>query len=163
VARHRVVLDTNVVVSAHLRTDGRQALILELGLARRFQLCVSEDLLAEYEEVLLRPRFGFDLRLVRRSMKAIRDAALVVKPQKKFRITRDPSDDCHPERGRFSTDEGSLLIIARFLDCAVAARAAFLVTQNLSRAQSRDFPPRFRGVRIIPPIEFVEVLAAEIL
>lgn len=138
-ARRRVVLDTNVVVSAHLRADGRQALILELGLARRFQLCVSEDLLAEYEEVLLRPRFAFDPRLVGRSMKAIRDAALVVKPRKEFRITRDPDDN-------------------KVLDCAVEAHAAFLVTGNV-----RHFPVRFRGVRIIPPVEFVELLAAEIL
>jgi putative PIN family toxin of toxin-antitoxin system len=156
VARHRVVLDTNVVVSAYLRADGRQALILELGLAGRFQLCVSEDLPAEYDEVLLRSRFGFDSRLVNRSMKAIRDAALVVRPQKAFRITRDPSDDCHSEPRPCQGEES-------LLDCAVEARAAFLVTQNLSRAQSRDFPPRFRGVRIIPPVEFVELLAADIL
>jgi putative PIN family toxin of toxin-antitoxin system len=51
----RVVLDTNVVVSAFIKQHGKPAMVLRLGLARIFQLCISEAILLEYETVLRRP------------------------------------------------------------------------------------------------------------
>ncbi len=39
----KVVLDTNVVVSAHLTTGGLEAFVLDLALASKLQLYVSPD------------------------------------------------------------------------------------------------------------------------
>jgi predicted nucleic acid-binding protein len=44
-----LILDTNVLVSANLKSDGREALVVSLGLNRKVQLYVSEPILAEYE------------------------------------------------------------------------------------------------------------------
>lgn len=53
-SRLRVVLDTNVLISAALKPSGRQALVVELVAFRAVELCVSEAVLAEYREVFRR-------------------------------------------------------------------------------------------------------------
>jgi len=131
------VLDTNVIVSAHLKPDGREALILALALSERFSLVVSEALLDEYEGVLRRPRFGF-AATVTRSLREICRAARIVMPAEKLHVTRDPDDN-------------------KVLECAVEGHAAYLVTGN-----TRDFPAQYRQVRIIPPRQFLVILAAHL-
>jgi putative PIN family toxin of toxin-antitoxin system len=54
----RVVLDTNVIVSAHLNGDGFERHVLDLVLAGKLHLVVSPQILEEYEGVLCRPKFG---------------------------------------------------------------------------------------------------------
>lgn len=134
----KAVLDTNVVVSAHLQGQGREALILELALAGTFKLALSEALLEEYEGVLRRPRFGLDPGKIARSLRAIRDAALLVRPQKQLHVTRDPDDN-------------------KVLECAWEASAEYVVTGN-----TRHFPTEYQGTRIIPPRQFLEILAARL-
>lgn len=51
----RVVLDTNIVVSALLSPHGSEAAVFRLALSGVIRLCVSEPVLREYEEVLSRP------------------------------------------------------------------------------------------------------------
>lgn len=53
-----VVVDTNVVVAGLLtaRADAPTALVLDGMLSARFSFLLSLDLVAEYREVLLRPR-----------------------------------------------------------------------------------------------------------
>ena len=46
-----LILDTNVLVSAILNSDGLEALVVSLGLNRKIRLYVSEPILAEYEQV----------------------------------------------------------------------------------------------------------------
>ena len=45
----RVVLDTNIVISATLRTGGLPEAVFNLAIHGVIQLCVSEVILAEYE------------------------------------------------------------------------------------------------------------------
>jgi putative PIN family toxin of toxin-antitoxin system len=54
----RVVLDTNVVVSAHLKSEGYERHVLDLVLAGKLQLAASEAILTEYADVLTRAKFG---------------------------------------------------------------------------------------------------------
>src|SRR5437762_1981694 len=56
----KVVIDTNVVVSASLVGQGPSAAILNLATHQRIQMFVSAAVLAEYEEVLRRPRLKLD-------------------------------------------------------------------------------------------------------
>ena len=53
----RVVLDTNVIVSALIAPRGQEALVFVLALRGQFEMCVSPAVLAEYHDVLHRPRF----------------------------------------------------------------------------------------------------------
>ncbi len=54
----RVVIDTNVLISALLQPQGLPAQVLLMSVAgRAARLCVSGEVYAEYEEVIRRPRF----------------------------------------------------------------------------------------------------------
>jgi predicted nucleic acid-binding protein len=57
----RVVIDTNIVVSANLKDYGLPAAVLDLATGRKVKMFVSPAVLAEYEDV----RFsGMDTRVV---------------------------------------------------------------------------------------------------
>jgi len=53
----RVVLDTNTIVSAFITPSGKPAAILQLVLRGDFEICFNSAILAEYEQVLYRPKF----------------------------------------------------------------------------------------------------------
>ncbi|MCP4164348.1 MAG: putative toxin-antitoxin system toxin component, PIN family [Chloroflexi bacterium] len=55
-----VVLDTNILVSALISSFGNPARILDLVLLGDLRHVYDDRILAEYREVLVRPRFGFD-------------------------------------------------------------------------------------------------------
>lgn len=54
----RIVIDTNVIVSSLIQRSYPYQIIYELFLENKIQLCVSDDILAEYYEVLARPKFA---------------------------------------------------------------------------------------------------------
>ena len=60
----RVVLDTNVLVSAILTPGGSAHQVVQLVLRGDLQLCLDARIRVEYREVLARGRFGFATRLV---------------------------------------------------------------------------------------------------
>jgi len=53
----KIVFDTNVIISALLQTGYPNKIISELFIEQKFQLCVLAELIAEYLEVLARPKF----------------------------------------------------------------------------------------------------------
>ena len=106
----RVVLDTNVVVSAYLNEDGIPHAILKLALAKAIRLCVSPPVVAEYEELLLRKSYPLDRRRAKLLLSQIQ-AVSIVNPAAGEPPTSDPDD-------------------GMFLDCARAAKAVYLVTGN---------------------------------
>ena len=53
----KIVLDTNIVVSGLLRSQGNPAQVLTLALAGSVQICHGERILAEYAEGLAPPPF----------------------------------------------------------------------------------------------------------
>jgi uncharacterized protein len=50
----RIVIDTNILVSALLQPDGLPAAVLMLALSGEAELCVSDAVFAEYDEVIRR-------------------------------------------------------------------------------------------------------------
>ena len=134
----RVVLDTNVVVSAHLKSEGYERHVLDLVLAGKLQLAVTEAILGEYADVLSRSKFGIGAKQVARSMRLIRVAARIVRPQHELKVTPYPADD-------------------RFLECADVARADYLVTGN-----KRHFPKSWRQTLIVNARELLEWIAPDL-
>ncbi len=53
----KVVIDTNVVVSSLIQNGYPYRIINELFIEGKFQLCVSDQIMTEYFEVLARPKF----------------------------------------------------------------------------------------------------------
>jgi putative PIN family toxin of toxin-antitoxin system len=133
----RVVLDTNVIVSALLRENGPEDLILKLVLNAFLELCVSEPILAEYEQVLRRKKFSFDPAAVDRALAHIRKVATNVSPKRILKISPDEQDN-------------------RFLECAEACRADYLVTGN-----KRHFPKSWKRARIVNARELLGLIAQQ--
>ena len=70
----RVVIDTNVVVSAALKPEGVEAAIVAAALGGLLQWSVSNAILAEYEGVLRRAKFSFKRRWIDHRLIEIRRA-----------------------------------------------------------------------------------------
>ena len=92
----RLVLDTNVVVSA-VCWGGKPRLLLEAAEQGRVELFTSSALLAELREVVSQPKFGSKVAAMRRSPGEIvgdyAKRAKEVVPERTSRITADPDDD----------------------------------------------------------------------
>lgn len=129
----KAVYDTNVIVSALLSSEGTPAILLDLAMRQEITLFVSEEILQEYEGVLLRPKFGFSEKLIKRFTRLLKTKSKVVKPRHLGLHLSDPGDD-------------------KFLECALAGKVNYLVTGN-----TRHFPtPAYKGIQIISPREFWE-------
>ena len=57
-SRPRIVIDTNVLISAAIKPAGLQAQVMALVAFRAVELFISEPVMAEYWEVFSRPRFS---------------------------------------------------------------------------------------------------------
>ena len=54
----KIVIDTNVLISALIQRSYPYLIIYDIFLKDNIQLCVSNDLMKEYYEVLCRPKFS---------------------------------------------------------------------------------------------------------
>ena len=87
----RVVVDTNVVVSANLIDKGPSAAILDLAANQRILMFVSAPVLAEYEEVLQRPRLKLDSARIMDALTVIGKTSTLVKPARSIKISEHES------------------------------------------------------------------------
>jgi len=79
----RIVLDTNILVSALLNSKGPPAEVFLLTvLEPDMQLCVSGDIYAEYEEVIRRPQFNRSDSEIEGTLRTVRESACL------FRLRR---------------------------------------------------------------------------
>jgi uncharacterized protein len=132
-----VILDTNVVVSALLNDEGREATVVDLAVTGAVRLFASDDILSEYEETLSQPKFPLDPDTVKRALDSLRAVAVIVEPMEQLAVSPHEPDN-------------------RFLECAEAAEANFLVTGN-----KRHFPAEWKGIRIVNAREFLDAIDIE--
>lgn len=130
----RIVLDTNVLVSAMLTGGGAPDMVLQLALQGELTLLADSRMLAEYDDVTARPRFAFDEPERRELLRVLGSIAepVVARP---LRLTLPDPDD------------------RVFVEVAVAGGADVVVTGN-----PKHFRPR-RGelpVAILTPRQLVD-------
>jgi putative PIN family toxin of toxin-antitoxin system len=130
----RVVIDTNILVSALLQPESLPAAVLMLVLAGEVRLCVSDAVFAEYDEVIRRPHLRRPPDVIEGTLQSIRRLGRWVRPSVTVEACTDPDDNI-------------------FLECAHAAAADYLVTGN-----KRHFPERWKKTRIIGARELVELI-----
>jgi uncharacterized protein len=88
----RVVLDTNILVSALLQPESLPARVFLTALAAgKARLCVSGDVYAEYEEVIRRPKFNRSEGVIEMALRAIRQNGFWVKPPRKSAPVSTPT------------------------------------------------------------------------
>lgn len=135
----RLVIDTNIIVSAALRPDGLQRTVLLLAITKPARLYISPAILAEYRAVLARPELGIRRGPRQQLMDLIRSKSRLVKPRRSIRAAADPDDD-------------------KFIECADAARADYLLTGN-----QRHFPKFWMRTKIISSREFIDIVGPHLL
>jgi putative PIN family toxin of toxin-antitoxin system len=94
----RLVVDTNIVVSAALKPDGLQRTVLVLAITKPARLYVSNAILTEYRDVLSRPEFQIRKGLRQQLLDLIRKRAHLVNPARAVEVTNDPDDNMFVER-----------------------------------------------------------------
>lgn len=100
---------------------GAEAHALDLAAVRKIQIYTTPAILTEYEEVLRRSKFSrISLKVIDGALELIRRLAILVNPEETLAVSSDESDN-------------------RFLECAVAAEADYLVTGN-----KRHFPAQWK-------------------
>ncbi|RMG03019.1 MAG: putative toxin-antitoxin system toxin component, PIN family [Nitrospirae bacterium] len=128
----KVVIDTNVIVSAFLNPYGKPAKILRLVIQGSLQIIADERILGEYESVLLRPRFNLPAEDVLNVMDTLRKISLYAPPYHGNLHLPDEGDE-------------------PFLEAALSGGADALITGN-----KKHFPPgRCKGIKVVSAEEFL--------
>jgi putative PIN family toxin of toxin-antitoxin system len=96
-----VVIDTNVLVSALLSKDSAPAKILGLVLNGLFTPCHDHRIMAEYRNVLRRPKFGLPTWAVTDLLEFIAESGLSVAPPPLAPSSADEADQKFYEVARF--------------------------------------------------------------
>ena len=135
----RLVLDTNILVSAALRPDELQRTVLLLAMTKPARLYVTKAILAEHREVLARPEFKIRKGLQLQLFQLIKNHAQLIVPARALQVASDSDGN-------------------KFLECADAARTDYLITGN-----QRHFPKFWKQTKIITSREFITIVAPHFL
>ena len=119
-----------------LRAGSLPEAVFNLAVGGLIQLCVSEPIMAEYEEVLGRPRLGIPREKIANAMDRIRQSCYLIPENAKVDVGACPADP----------DD---VIV---LECAESAATDYLATGN-----RKHYPAEWKQTRIVTAREFVEL------
>ena len=131
-----MILDTNILISACWKADGLEARVVGMVLAGAVTACVNDAVWAEYMEVSGRGKFAKKRGEIAGMLEGLGARGMRVGAGV-LELGERASDD----------DDN------RFLECAVAAGADYLITGNL-----RDYPGECRRTRVVNAREFLNAL-----
>jgi len=132
----RIIIDTNVLVSGLIQQSYPYLILNDLFIERKIELCVSDDLIKEYFDVLNRKKFSKypDFLLKAKLVLAdIETKAIKFIPKTKVKIINDESDN-------------------KLLELADECKAKFIITGN-----TNDFTMEtYKRTKIVTPKEYWE-------
>ena len=136
----RVVLDTNIIVSATILSKGHSAQVLDLWREEKIELAVSLPILEEMRKVLKRARIIKQQSMAQQDVKALiegfRESGVLTSSRLDLEVVReDPEDD-------------------KFIICAVEAGADYIVSGDTHLLKLKEY----QGIRIVPPREFLRLM-----
>jgi uncharacterized protein len=135
----RLVIDTNVLVSAALKPEGLPRTTLVLAVTKPARFYVSRSILREYGDVLARQELGIRKGVRQRLLQLIRSHSYIVTRSRRLEVAGEPDDNM-------------------FLECADAAKADYLVTGN-----QKHFPRFWKKSKIITAREFISLAAPHLI
>jgi putative PIN family toxin of toxin-antitoxin system len=135
----RLVVDTNILISAALQPLGPPRTVFRLAIAKPARLYVSEAILEEYRDMLARPELRIRKGLRQQFLQLVKNRARLVVPSRSLLIAKDPDDN-------------------KFLECADAAGADYLVTGNQGH-----YPRFWKKTKVITPREFIDIVAPHLV
>lgn len=131
----RLVIDTNVLISAAIKPAGLQRTVLLLAMTKPARWYVSRPVMEEYREMLARKELKIRKGLRSQLLHLIRNRSRLISTPRRVEAALDPGDDI-------------------FLECADAAGADYLITGN-----QKHFPKFWKKTKVITPREFISLVA----
>ena len=128
----RIVIDTNVVASG-IVFGKKPERLLELAIKNDVEMCVSPQILAEYDEIIARLSAKYPNRTIAISLKDLTDNALLVTPSQTVTVCRDPDDN-------------------KFIECAMEGKCLYIVSGDNDLLDLRSYA----DVEIVTVAEFFE-------
>lgn len=134
----RVVIDTNVVVSAILKDRKPEEMILFVRRRPEFEWIASPEILAEYTEAIQRKKCNLPDVIIAQWLGLFGEMIRVVSVHQQYDFPRDQKD-------------------AKFLACSLAADADYLITGD------GDFKDAYRiGHTIVPSVALFKSLVCDV-
>ncbi len=134
----KIVLDTNVLVAGLLSPFGACGEIMRMVSSGKLKLCFDARILAEYKEVLHRPKFKFNKEYADALLEYIEHSGQITASAPLSQSLPDPDDE-------------------PFLESAIAGKAVCLVTGN-----QIHFPVKlYQGVKVFSPNKFIDFYRKE--
>jgi putative PIN family toxin of toxin-antitoxin system len=135
----RLVIDTNVLVSAALKPEGLQRTAVVLAVTKPARFYVSHPILEEYGAVLSRPELDIRKGIRQQLLQLVKNHSYIVSPSRRLEVCSDPYDNV-------------------FLECADTARADYLITGN-----QRHFPRFWKKTKVIRTREFISLATPHLI
>ena len=133
--RDRVVLDTNVLISAVL-FNGSPRAILELVIGGSVHCSLSLAILDELRDVLERPKFRFSPEQAFQVIEELHAVCDIVNPAIRVNvITADPNDNI-------------------ILECALESKADIIISGD----QHLLAVAEFKGIQIVSPSDYIRMI-----
>ncbi len=134
----RVVLDSNVLISAVVYPRGRVAPLWEAAIAQRYEVLISPFIVLEVSRIL-RNVFHWEEKRVKRLQQDMARIGEIIVPRLTLCvIAADPTDD-------------------RILECAIAGKADLIVSGDRHLLQLK----LYESIPIIRPIDFLRILGSK--
>ncbi|HPI20204.1 MAG TPA: putative toxin-antitoxin system toxin component, PIN family [Candidatus Kapabacteria bacterium] len=105
----RVVIDTNIIISAAIKDRVPEKVILWITKQPNISWVISEEILDEYINVIKRPKFHLNEKQISNWLDLIYQSVTIVKPFKKIVFSPDKLD-------------------AMFIECALFCNADYIIT-----------------------------------
>jgi uncharacterized protein len=132
----KIVIDTNVFVSSIIQRGYPYLIVNELFIEGKISVCISDEILQEYYDVLKRRKFEKYHDFVNKAETLLADIeskSTKFLPSKKLTVISDKDDN-------------------KFLELALECKADFLITGN-----TNDFTmKKYKRTKIVTPKEYWE-------
>lgn len=135
--KYFAVIDTNVLVSSMLKGTSIPGIIVDKAINGPIVPLLNNEILEEYEEVLLRNKFGFEEEDVRTLINELRKLAIYLDRTMVDEVFEDPDD----------------VVFYEIVMTARTAVDAYLITGN-----KKHFP--FKSY-VVTPREMLEIIGEE--
>ena len=133
--RPRVVLDTNIIISA-LGWGGKPKKCFELILKGDLISITSPEIIHEVEKVMEYPKFSFKNKEKREFLEVITKSSIIIEPKTEINLIKeDPTDNM-------------------FLEAAITGHADYIISGDKDLLNLE----RFKEIRIIKPEKCLKII-----
>ena len=133
----KVVIDTNVFISALYLPESRPARVVLLARRKTILNVISPTILKEVERII-KKKLLWDNSKTQAAVRRIRNFSEEVQPQERLAIIADDPDN-------------------RILECAVAGQADFIISGDHHLLDLENY----HGIKIVTPARFLELIGGE--